>query len=73
MMLMDASHSHYTNEMRKVEADLAVAMASMTEKRQEFNQRQAQIEEIRVRFVYPVASTEMHPDDRENCNRQRKT
>ncbi|KAF8727723.1 hypothetical protein AX14_007074 [Amanita brunnescens Koide BX004] len=38
---------HYTNEMRKVEADLAVAMTSMTEKRQEFNQRQAQIEEIR--------------------------
>lgn len=55
MMLTDASHSHYTNEMKRVEAELAIAMANVAQKREEFNKTQSQLELIRVRFVYLFA------------------
>ena len=73
MILMDASHSHYTNEMNKVEAELAAIMANVAQKRQKFNETQSQLERIRVRLIHLFAYTEMDPNDRGNYNRPRKS
>ena len=55
MMLMDASYSRYTNDMNRVEAELAIAMVNVAQKRQEYNETQFQLDRVKVRFLHLFA------------------
>lgn len=55
MMLMDASYSRYTNDMKRVEAELAIAMVNVAQKRQEYNETQFQLDRVKARFLHLFA------------------
>lgn len=55
MMLMDASYSRYTNDMNRVEAELAIAMVNVAQKRQEYNETQFQLDRVKARFLHLFA------------------
>ena len=57
---------HYTQQLRNADAELVAINASLVHKRQEYNQRQASIEQIKVCSVGFVRLTKIDHSDRGN-------